>query len=198
MPNDVSAPDPVGADAGAASPVEMVARSLRRERVRAGLSIGELSRRAGVAKSTLSQLESGTGNPSIETLWAVSTALGVPFSALLDMTPARVEVVRFGEGPMFGAATADYTATLLSAAAPGSRRDLYLVRADPGAPRSSEPHARGVTEHVVISCGRALVGLSDNPVELGPGDYIAYPADQPHVFDALERGTVALLVSETY
>ena len=60
--------------------VALVSMSLRRERARAALSLTELAKRAGIAKSTLSQLESGTGNPSLETLWALGTALGVPLS----------------------------------------------------------------------------------------------------------------------
>ena len=33
-------------------------------------------------------------------------------------------------------------------------------------------------------------------VHFGPGDYAAYPGDVPHVFEALEPGTVAVMVSE--
>ena len=33
-------------------------------------------------------------------------------------------------------------------------------------------------------------------VELGPGDYVSYPGDGPHLFAALEPGTTAVLVSE--
>ena len=54
----------------------------------------------------------------------------------------------------------------------------------------------GVVEHVVIGAGRALVGVAGEAVELSPGDYIRYPADVPHVFEALEPGTQAVLVSE--
>jgi DNA-binding XRE family transcriptional regulator len=65
-----------------------IAAALRRERDRAGLSLTELARRAGIAKSTLSQLESGVGNPSVETLWSIGVALGVPFSRLVEpVTP---------------------------------------------------------------------------------------------------------------
>lgn len=180
------------------NPTVLVAAALKRERTRAGLSIGELARRAGVGKSTLSQLESGTGNPSIETLWALSTALGIQFSDLLDAPPRPVELIRFGEGTVIAAAVADYTTTLLSAAPPGSRRDIFLIRAEPGSPRSSRPHARGTTEHVVLCAGRALVGPADAPVELGPGDYLSYPGDAEHTFDALMPGTVAVLVSEAF
>jgi quercetin dioxygenase-like cupin family protein len=48
----------------------------------------------------------------------------------------------------------------------------------------------------VISAGRALVGATGQVAELGPGDYIRYPGDVPHVFEALEPGTEAVLVSE--
>ena len=83
-------------------------------------------------------------------------------------------------------------------AAPGSRRDMYVIRAEPGKPRVSAPHARGVLEHVVISAGRARLGPSDAAEVLGPGDYICYPGDVEHVFDALEPGTVAVMLSEAF
>ncbi len=180
----------------AAAPLERIAAALRRERRRAGLSLTEVARRAGIAKSTLSQLESGTGNPSLETLWAICVALDAPFSRLLDPPRPRVQVIRADEGPTVSAEHASYSATLLAACPPGARRDIYRITAEPGHARASEPHMPGVTEHVVLSAGRALVGVAGEPVELGPGDYISYPGDLPHVFEALAPRTLAVLVSE--
>jgi transcriptional regulator with XRE-family HTH domain len=177
-------------------PIELIAAALRRERRRAGLSLTEVARRAGIAKSTLSQLESGTGNPSLETLWAICVALDAPFSRLLDPPRPRVQVIRADEGPTVSAEHANYAATLLAACPPGARRDIYRIAAEPGHGRVSEPHMPGVTEHVVLTAGRALVGVASEPVELGPGDYISYPGDLPHVFEALEPKTLAVLVSE--
>ena len=178
------------------APLELIAASLRRERRRSGLSLTELARRAGIAKSTLSQLESGTGNPSLETLWAICVALDVPFSRLVDPPRPHTQVIRADEGPTIAAAEADYRATLLAACPPGARRDVYRIEAEPGQARASEPHMPGVVEHVVLSTGRALVGVADEPVELGPGDYIRYAADLAHVFEALEPATLAVLLSE--
>jgi transcriptional regulator with XRE-family HTH domain len=177
-------------------PLEVIAHAVRRERQRAGLSLAEVARRAGIAKSTLSQLESATGNPSIETRWALSVALDVPFARLVEPPRPQVRVIRAGEGPAVAAEHADYTATLLASCPPNARRDVYLITAQPGAPRRSDPHMPGVIEHVVIGSGRALVGTADDPIALGPGDYIAYPGDEPHVFDALEPDTTAVMVSE--
>jgi quercetin dioxygenase-like cupin family protein len=73
---------------------------------------------------------------------------------------------------------------------------VYRIHAEPGHARASEPHTPGTVEHVVLSTGRALAGVAGEPVELGPGDYMSYPADVPHVFEALEPGTLAVMLSE--
>jgi transcriptional regulator with XRE-family HTH domain len=173
-----------------------IALSIRRERDRAGLSLTELAKRAGVAKSTLSQLESGAGNPSVETLWALCVALGVPFSRLVDPPRPNVRVIRAGEGPATHSDQATYSATLLASCPPNARRDIYRIGAQPGRPKASEPHMNGTVEHFLISTGRALVGPVAEPVELGPGDYITYPGDLPHLFQALEPDTTAVIVME--
>ena len=178
------------------APLGMIAQSLQRERKRAGLSLAELARRAGIAKSTLSQLESGTGNPSVETLWALGVALNVPFGQLVQPARPAVQLIRAGEGPTLAAEHADYRATLLASCPPHARRDIFVVTVQPGPPRESDPHMPGVVEHVVLSSGRALVGIAEEPVELNPGDYIAYPADVAHVFQALAPDTVAVVISE--
>lgn len=199
--------DSLGAGAGpdsspgtpeAASPalITLIAASIRRERDRAGLSLTELARRAGIAKSTLSQLESGAGNPSVETLWALAVALGVQFSRLVDPPRPNVQVIRAGEGLVIYSERANYAATLLAACSPGARRDIYRMTVQPGEPRVSEPHLPGTAEHLVLSTGSALVGPTAEPVELGPGDYVTYPGDEPHIFQALAPDTTAVLVME--
>jgi transcriptional regulator with XRE-family HTH domain len=181
------------------APLDVIASSLRRERARTGLSLTELARRAGIAKSTLSQLEAGTGNPSVETLWALSVTLDVPFARLVEPPRPHVRVIRAGEGPTVFSDRADYVATLLASCPPGARRDIYLISAEPGTPRESDPHTSGVVEHVVLCAGRARIGVTrapEEPVELAPGDYIAYPGDVAHVFEALEPATRAVMLSE--
>jgi transcriptional regulator with XRE-family HTH domain len=177
-------------------PIATIAASLRRERQRAGLSLTELARRAQVAKSTLSQLESGTGNPSVETLWALGVALDVPFSRLVEPPRRAVQLIRAGEGPVTYAEHSSYAATVLAACPPHARRDIYRIAAQPGEPRVSQPHMPGTSEHVVLGSGRARVGPADEPVELAPGDYVCYPGDAPHVFEALRPDTSAVIVME--
>lgn len=71
-------------DASGDSVRDVLAGNLRRARLHLGLSLSELSRRSRIGKATLSQLESGAGNPTIETVFSLSRALEVPISDLLD------------------------------------------------------------------------------------------------------------------
>lgn len=178
-------------------PLDWIAASLRRERTRVGLSLSELAKRAGIAKSTLSQVEAAGGNPSMETIWALAVALGVPFSALVEPPVPVVQVIRAGAGPTVHSDQSSYTATLLSASPPGARRDLYYVWLEPGTVRDSEPHIPGTVEHIVVSAGRVKAGpKGGGSVELGPGDYMAYRGDVPHSYEALAAGTMFVLVMQ--
>ncbi|GGR73485.1 XRE family transcriptional regulator [Streptomyces aureoverticillatus] len=177
-------------------PREWIAAALRRERARAGLSLSELAKRAGIAKSTLSQLESASGNPGIETVWALAVALGVPFSVLAESPGPAVTVIRAGEGPTMHAEQASYAGTLLSPGPSGVRRDIYHGAMEPGSVRESEPHIPGSVEHLVVSTGRLLAGPRGELVELGPGDYMSYRGDVPHSYEALAPGTTFVLVMQ--
>ena len=178
------------------APLATIATALRRERERAGISLTELAKRAGLAKSTLSQLESGTGNPSVETLWALGVALGVPFSQLVEPPAPQVRVVRAGEGPRISSGHASFTASLLSAGSPHGRRDLYLFEVEPGPARQADPHLPGSIEHLVVAAGRVRTGPEGSLVDLGPGDYATFRGDVAHSYEALEPGTWVVLVME--
>ena len=142
------------------APLATIAAALRRERERHGLSLTELARRAGIAKSTLSQLESGTGNPSIETLWALAVVLEVPFSRLVDPPAPAMRVVRAGEGPTIASDHAHYTGTLLAACPSGARRDLHVVTGEPGASRRrGHPRRSGAQRVLVPRSGHGLQAL---------------------------------------
>lgn len=178
------------------APMKTISAAIKREREAHGLTLTELARRAQVAKSTLSQLEAGIGNPGVETLWALSHALGISLSDLLNSPSKPVVIVRAAEGEPIRAEHSDYAVTLLSPAPSGTRRDIYRLVAGPGPARESEPHATGVIEHLLLSAGKALAGPVDAPVTMEPGDYIQYPGDAGHTFQALEPGTAAVMILE--
>ena len=54
------------------------------------LSLDALSRKAGVSKSMLSQIERAQANPTVAVVWRLANALGVPLGELLGSAPPPV------------------------------------------------------------------------------------------------------------
>jgi quercetin dioxygenase-like cupin family protein len=48
----------------------------------------------------------------------------------------------------------------------------------------------------VVAAGRLAAGPMGETVELAPGDYVSFPGDVAHRYEALEPGTWAVLVME--
>lgn len=183
--------------AGDVTPNRLIAKAIVRERRRAELSLSALAARAGLAKSTLSQLEAGNGNPSVETLWAIASALEVPFSFLFESSEPEVTLVRADEGVGIDSEVASFTAVLLADCAPGVRRDIYRVCQRDGEPRRSKAHPAGMVEHVVVLEGELRVGPEDRLQVLGAGDYYRYPGDVPHRYESVGEQVRYVLLMES-
>jgi transcriptional regulator with XRE-family HTH domain len=163
---------------------------LRELREARGLSVSQLARQTGLGKGTLSELESGRRNPTLQTLYAVTTALGVPLSAALP--PGEVE--QPGAAPIRGDAIEAVLVDRFEDAA--STTELYRTRLRAGRQQDSEPHAAGVTEHWLVYAGTVAMGPVDRMVHLGPGDSTSFTADVPHRYlvDVGEDVAATLLV----
>lgn len=174
--------------------VNGIAERLRRERERVQLSASELARRAGIAKSTLTQLEAGRGNPGVETLWALAVALGLPFAELITPPAPDVQVVRADQGVATHAEHSDFTATLLATCPPGPRHNIYRLELGAGSSRYAAAHIPGTIEHLTVLQGQLSAGPRHSPTRLAPGDYMRFPGDIDHVYGAGPQDAVALLI----
>jgi len=176
--------------------VRAVAANIRALRAQAGMTLAELAAAAGLGKSTLAQLESGRANPSVETLWAITAALKVPFARIVEEERPSLRVVRAADvPPMFSAETPGWAGRLLSASQGRGTFDLYALDLEKGAVRHADAHHAGVTEHLLVVAGRLRAGPAGNAVELGSGDLVTFGADVPHVYEALETSHCVLLMA---
>ncbi|MFC8717702.1 helix-turn-helix domain-containing protein [Kitasatospora sp. NPDC057198] len=174
-------------DQPAQSSSELSARiglRLRELRTARGLSLSELARHSGVGKATLSGLESGSRNPTLETLYALTTALGLPLSTALQ-EPER--------GARFSGQVLD--AVLLDRSEDAAAvSETYRIRIRPGGVRRSAAHPPGTVEHLVVLSGTALVGAAASPVTVTAGGHHTWAADLPHCYEAVAQDVEAVLV----
>ena len=171
--------------------VKTIAANVRRLRAGRGLSAAALARASGVARATLAELEAGRGNPTVETLYALASVLGVTLADLLVAAAApAIQVVRAGEGPQVTGPV--LRARLLrQAAIERARVEVYELEILPGRPRRADPHPAGVVEQLLVHTGRLGVGPEQDPVELDPGDFVAFDGSVAHVYEALDGEPVS-------
>jgi transcriptional regulator with XRE-family HTH domain len=168
-----------------------VGSRLRAERERRGVSLRELARRVGVSPSLVSQIELDRVNPSVSTLYALVTELGVTMSDVFgDETPPGPQVVR--ERPDDGLVATPGTRSVLNLAS-GVRWERLTPNSDPeveflyvvypvGAESCSEDAlmTHGGREYGYVSSGSLGVRVGFDKYVLGPGDSIAFDSSSPH------------------
>jgi transcriptional regulator with XRE-family HTH domain len=169
-----------------------LAAAVRRLRVAARLSLSELARATGVGKATLSTIENGRGNPTVDTLAALAAALEVPVSDLFGVSePSPVRLVRAGGGEPAGDGL-----TRLGRMAATVGADLLVARFEPRRELEAEARTAGARLHVVVTEGALETGPLERVTQLGPGDYLSFLADVPHLFRTARRAAGAVLVVE--
>jgi transcriptional regulator with XRE-family HTH domain len=163
-----------------------IGETIRAHRLARNLSGGELARAAGLSKSALTRIEAAGGNPSVETLWRLARALGLPLGALLG-EPARPRVrlipARDGE-PL--RADDGMSAWLLHAEGRSHRAEVFELELPAGSVRHGEPHLPGTEELLVCTEGRIEAGPVDDTRELGVGDAIVFQCDTAHRYRPLD------------
>src|SRR3954453_20289379 len=124
---------------------QALARNLKRKRLERAISLSELARVSGVSKATLSGLERGSGNPSVDTVWALAHALNSSFGDLFDEDDGDVvQVVRLDDAQIVTAERGFTGRKLLSRQGRGAVEVYVLDLKRGGKRRGDGPSPRGL------------------------------------------------------
>lgn len=182
------------------SPIEppRVGDALAALREQQGLSLDELSRRAGVSKSMLSQIERAQANPTVAVVWRLANALGVPLSDLLQAAPAAalpaITTVARHATPTLGGADAGCQLRILGPIELAGQFEWYELTLQAGAVLDSQAHEPGSREHLSVLSGQLALNAGDQSAQLGAGETARYAADQPHAIRNSGRGVASALL----
>ena len=193
-PAEESAAPAVGQDL-----TPLVGANLRRLRSEQGLSLERLSRVSGVSRAMLGQIELGQSTPTINVLWKISTALGVPFSALLGQRHAGgVQVLRSDSAKLLTSHDGKFTSRALFPFDERRRVEFYELRLAARAEERAEAHAPGTTENLVVSRGRVEIDVDGRREILDEGDAIVFEAGAPHRYVNVGDSEALMYLVMTY
>jgi transcriptional regulator with XRE-family HTH domain len=189
-------PDPHETAAGGKDLTPVVGTNLRRLRGQRGLSLEKLSRASGVSRAMLGQIELGQSAPTINVLWKISSALGVPFSALITARGGGgLQVLRSESAKLLTSHDGTFSSRALFPFDEPRRVEFYELHLTPGGVEKADPHNPGTVENLVVATGAMEIEVAGRKELLGRGDAIVFEADVPHVYrNRADEDTIAYLV----
>jgi len=159
----------------------VVGANLRRLRMKHGLSLERLAKASGVSRAMLGQIELGQSTPTINILWKIATALGVPYSALLGQRQGGgMAVLRAEAAKVLTSHDGRFSSRALFPFDEPRRVEFYELRLAPHAEENAEAHAPGTTENLVVTKGSVEIEVEGRTESLAPGDAMVFEADVPH------------------
>src|SRR4051812_14669645 len=129
----------------------VVGSNLRRLRIKRGLSLEKLSRASSVSRAMLGQIELGQSTPTINVLWKIARALGVPFSALITNRAAgRTTVMSAERAKVLTSHDGTFTSRALFPFDEPRTVEFYEFRLSPRSVEQADPHPPGTVENLVV------------------------------------------------
>lgn len=152
---------------------------IRTLRLKKGLTAEQLAEKAGMTRVTVAKIEGGGGNPTLETIRALSSVFNMSSSELIRLAEVdqceKPEIKSFRENGMI----VDHIWF------PGF--EIYHIRAGRGIEYSSNPvHHENTAEVCLILSGRVRVAIAGQLHEMEPGMAMRFKALQEHQFEIVE------------
>jgi transcriptional regulator with XRE-family HTH domain len=148
-----------------------------------GLSQDQLAKLSQIPRTTISNIESGSGNPTLSNLVKISRALQVSLEELMSESKTDVkiyqshELVTIKKG--FGATV------LIKKLLPDkiSGLEIELLEFEPSATFKGSPHVSNTKEYLFCQSGEVTVVVGHERYDLSIGDLLAFKGDVKHSYE---------------
>lgn len=160
----------------------IVAKNIKRLREERNLSMDELAKLSGVSKSMLAQVERGSGNPTLSTLWKLSNGMKVPFDALTVRPKAPYQIVKISEMQPLLEDSSKVKNYSIFPDDENRRFAVYYLELEPESYWQSEPHLRGTTEFITVFGGTIEIIADSRCFAVAKGESIRFMGDTVHSY----------------
>ena len=171
---------------------EIIAYNLKRLREERNLSMGQLAEIAGVSKVMLSQLEKGTSNPTVNTIWKITGALNLPYTSLLELPQSHV--IHVQKRDITELVEEGYHIFNYYPKSAERSFELYQVELDAGCVHSSIGHATDSAEYIMVVEGQMELEVNGETYRLNKDDGFCFNATVPHVYKSDAGAKLVLMI----
>jgi transcriptional regulator with XRE-family HTH domain len=165
-----------------------------------GRSLERLAAASGLGEASIGKLADGEIAPSLNVLWKIANALGVPVGSLISTRRRRgTFVLRNENKTVISSNDGHFTTRPLFPHDCKRLVEFYELNVAPGHVEHCEAHAPGTLESLVVVRGSVEVTSGKEQAQkLGEGDAIVFEADVPHTYRNLGSAAALLYLVISY
>lgn len=166
----------------------IISANLYKIRNERNLSLDEVSSITGVSKSMLGQIERGKSNPTISTLWKISTGLKVPFSSFMEKNKAKYEIVNYINIKPISEENGNMKIYTIFPFDINNKFEILNIELEEGCVHKSSNHIDGVEEYVIVNDGDLEIKLGCDYIILNKGKAVRFFANINHMYTNIGKG----------
>jgi len=156
---------------------------LKQHRKQQKLSLDELSRRSGVSKGMLVEIEKGNANPSIAILCKLAAALGISVADILNVAGSPVvHLIENADIPVLWTGNKGGSARLLAGTSGPDMVELWRWEMHPGEIFESPGHPHGTFELLHVEQGELSLSVDGAVNSIPAGNAAVARTDTPHQY----------------
>ncbi|MGM0240442.1 helix-turn-helix domain-containing protein [Enterococcus sp. AZ103] len=158
------------------------AQNLKLFRKKRNLSLDNVSALTGVSKSVLAQIEKGTANPTINTVWKIANGLKVSFTELMAAPEEEYKIVRQNDIQPLLENDGKYRNFPIFLFADSRNFEVYTIELEPGAFLAADPHPFGTEEFITVFSGSLQIAFNTHELTISEKESLQFKADQKHSY----------------
>ncbi len=157
---------------------------IRAERQRQGISLDEASRKTGVSKAMLGQIERDESSPTLSTVWKISAGLHIPMATLLAQNKhADYKVTKLADVEPVEELGSRIRVYNLFPFDPVAAFDYLYIEIDPHTYYPSTGHPNAIEEYVVVTSGKLDLHVAGKVYPMEAGDSITFAGNEEHGYE---------------
>lgn len=148
-----------------------------------GLSQDQLAKLSGIPRTTISYIESGSGNPTLQNLVKISGTLQVSLEELMSEVKPDIKVYSAKELIELKKGTGSIVNIKKLLPDKISGLEIELLEFEPNGKFKGSPHVNNTKEYLYCHEGEVILVIENDRYAISAGELIAFKGDVKHSYE---------------
>lgn len=175
-----------------------IGKNVKKLRTERKMTAAQLAESSGISAVMLSQIEKGTANPTINTIWKIANGLKVPYTMLLEAPMEETVIVIPQEEQMQYSPDGKCKIFCYYPVSVQRRYEVFMMHMEEGGSSSSPGHSQFSREYLIVNEGALEICIDGTRYCLKAGESLTFAAGVPHIYKNISPKETKVIILNDY